>query len=66
MGPQHTQRASGLVPASQGRQGRFMVPSVAPSQCARSILRCCLALAVLHPYLQRTLALQWQSREERV
>jgi hypothetical protein len=43
-----------------------MVSSVAPSQRARSIVPCRLTLAVLEQGLQSTLALQWQSREERV
>ena len=66
MGLQHTQRAWGLAPASRARHRRLMVPSVAPSQRARSIVPCRLTLAVLQPCLQRALALHWQSREERV
>ena len=66
MGLQHTQRAWGLAPASRARYRRFMVPSVAPSQRARSIVPCRLTLAVLQPWLQRTLALHWQSRAKRV
>ena len=65
MGLQHTQRAWGLAPASRARRRRGMVPSVAPSQRARSNVPCRLTLAVLQPWLQRTLALHWQSREER-
>ena len=66
MGPQHTQRAWGLAPASRAQQRRFIAHSIAPSRRARSILPCRLTLEVLQPCLQRTLALQWQSREERV
>jgi len=66
MGPQHTQRASGLAFASRAQHCRFVVRSVAPSQRVRSVMPYCLTLEVLQPCLQRTLALQWQSREERV
>ena len=66
MGLQHTQRAWGLTPASRARHRRVMVPSVAPSQRARSIVPCRLTLAVLQPWLQRALALHWQSRAKRV
>ena len=66
MGLQYTQRAMGLAPASRARHRRVMVPSVAPSQRARSIVQCRLTLAVLQPWLQRTLALHWQSRAKRV
>ena len=66
MGLQHTQRAWGLAPAPRARRRRGMVSSVAPSQRARSIVPCRLTLAVLQPWLQRTLALHWQSRAKRV
>ena len=66
MGLQHTQRAWGLAPAPRARRRRDMVPSVAPSQRARSIVPCRLTLAVLQPWLQRTLALHWQSRAKHV
>ena len=66
MGLQHTQRAWGLAPASRARHRRVMVPSVAPSQRARSIVPCRLTLAALQPWLQRALALHWQSRAKRV
>ena len=44
----------------------LIADSIAPSRRARSILPRRLTLAVLQSCLQRTLALQWQSREERV
>ena len=66
MGLQHTQRAWGLAPASRAWNRCVKAHSTAPSQRARSSLPCRLTLAVLHPCLQRTLVLQWQSREERV
>ena len=66
MGLQHTQRAWGLAPASRARRRRDMVPSVAPSQRARSNVPCRLTLAALQPWLQRALALHWQSRAKRV
>jgi hypothetical protein len=66
MGLQHTQRAWGLVLASRPRHVRVMLPSVAPSQRARSIVPCRLTLAALQPWLQRALVLHWQSRAKRV
>ena len=66
MGLQRTQRAWGRVSAFRARHRRFMMPSVAPSQRARSIVPCRLSLAVLQPWLQRALALHWQSHAKRV
>ena len=62
----HTQWAWGLVPASRSWHRLVMVSGVAPSQRARSIVPCRLTLAVLQPWLQRALALHWQSRAKRV
>ena len=65
IGPQRMERVWGLVPTSQARHRRLMVPSIAPYRCVRSILLCRPTLAVLQPCLQRTPALLWHSREER-
>ena len=66
LGPHCTERAWGLVPASQARHRRLALFSVALYQRARCILPCRPTLAVLRPCLQRTPALLWQSSEERV
>ena len=65
MGPQHTQRASGLAPPSRAQHRRSVVRSAAPSYRVISIMPCRVTLEVLQPCLQRTLALQWQSCGER-
>ena len=56
----------GLAPAFRAQHRRFELTSVAPHRCTRSILPCRPILAMLQPCLQRTPALLWHSREERV
>ena len=60
-------------PAGLGARARLpssvpmlIMDRIAPSRRARSISPCRLTLAVLQPWLQRTLALHWQSRAKRV
>ena len=59
------QRAWGLAPVCRAQKHRSIVHRDAPSRCPRSILPCRPTLAVLQLCLQRTLALLWQSREDR-
>ena len=65
-GSQRLERVWGLVLACRAQHRRFVLPRVAPPRHARSILPCRSTFAVLQPCLQRTPALLWESREERM